>query len=118
MSLGACILLVAVLAGAIGLARVSRRARRRRAPPLSDDLARLARAAPGGRPADALEVPSTSVVEDRAVSFPCHVCGESAMQALDHQVEEIGGERLRRVRVGCDRCGAERQLYVRVMAAA
>ena len=40
------------------------------------------------------------------------------MKVEHHTAEEHAGERLRRVRVGCDDCGASRAVFVKIVALA
>lgn len=70
-------------------------------------------AAPGGAPDRPIEVASASVVEARATSDPCIVCGKP-VYLEEHAVETHGGQLLRAVRVECRFCGHERTLYFRI----
>jgi hypothetical protein len=69
--------------------------------------------APGATPDNPVEVGSASVVETRATSSPCPVCG-SRVHAERHVVETIGDRRLRVVWLHCRRCGHRRPFYVHI----
>ena len=112
--------LVLVVAAAVvgAFAALHRTRLRKQEHSLAEDVETLGRTAPGGTPERALEVPSTAVVEGRATALPCHVCGEIALKVEEHSAREVNGERLRVVRVSCTSCGAEREVFVRVVSAA
>ncbi|MBS2029972.1 MAG: hypothetical protein JST54_18875 [Deltaproteobacteria bacterium] len=112
-------LLLVLAAAVVGAFAARHRTRLRKAEyALEADVEALGRVAPGGTPGSALEVPSTAVVEGRATALPCHVCGEVALKVEEHSAREVDGERLRVVRVSCTSCGAEREVFVRVVTAA
>lgn len=71
--------------------------------------------APGATPDQAVSVPSASVVEVRAASEPCSVCGERVFVER-HVVESFGERRLRVVWLKCKRCGHRRPFYAHVDA--
>jgi hypothetical protein len=115
--LGYKLVLLALAAGVGGFVALHRSRIRSQESVLARDVETLARAAPGGRPETALEAPTTAVVEGRATALPCHVCGERSLKVEEHAAREVNGERLRVVRVACTGCGAEREVFVRVVSA-
>lgn len=80
---------------------------------LQDKLA-LAALTDGGSPRRPIDVESASVIETRAANFPCVACDNSC-HVLEHKALVDQGERLRKVAVGCTRCGTRRHLYFRVV---
>ncbi|HJL19324.1 MAG TPA: hypothetical protein RMH99_26905 [Sandaracinaceae bacterium LLY-WYZ-13_1] len=70
----------------------------------------------GATPDRAVSVRSASVVEARATSDPCVVCGGNVVSE-GHAVETFGERRLRVVRLACRRCGHRRPFYVHIEAA-
>jgi hypothetical protein len=93
--------------------RTARRAEERDAAKLVRDKQRLAALEPGGAPERPIEVASASVVEARASSLACVLCGNQ-VRIADHLAEEHRGARLRVVLVVCTACGAPRALYYRI----
>jgi len=93
------------------------RARRRRAK-LEGELERRTESAldaPGATPERAVVLPSASVVEVRAASESCPVCGERSFVER-HVVETFGGRALRVVWLKCKRCGHRRPFYAQIDA--
>jgi hypothetical protein len=80
---------------------------------LQDKLA-LAALEEGGSARRPISVESASVVESRALGFPCVACSNSC-HLLGHDALIEREDRLRRVEVGCTRCGTRRYLYFRVV---
>lgn len=78
---------------------------------------RLARAEVGGRPGNALEISSASLVELQARSTSCPRCG-GTLRVDEHTAETIEGERLRIAHVVCVACGAPRKIYFRIVVSA
>lgn len=74
------------------------------------DRVRLAELEPGGAPAHPIVVISASLVEPRAASLPCAVCGANA-RVTEHSAKTIDGAPLRLARVMCVMCGFERTIY-------
>ncbi len=70
-------------------------------------------AEPGGHPANPIEITSPAVVEPKAANFPCARCGQP-VRVTDHQVETVGGVRLRVAEVECTRCGLVRPIFFRL----
>lgn len=81
---------------------------------LQQDKLKLAALSDGGSPQRPIAVESASVVESRAASFPCVACDQSCY-VVNHEALTNAGERLRRVEVGCSRCGTRRHFYFRVV---
>ena len=81
---------------------------------LQQDKLKLAELSEGGAAQRPIAVESASVVESRASSLPCVVC-DYGCHVLNHEALTDGGERLRRLEVGCSRCGTRRYLYFRVV---
>jgi hypothetical protein len=77
-----------------------------------EKLARLER---GGTAEHPIDVTSAAIVEPHARSVPCARCGEQPTRVEEHEASEIGGRRLRVLRMMCPRCGAERPLYFQIV---
>lgn len=92
-------------------ARTLRRAGERVTQKEAEERKALARALPGGRPENPIEVATAAVVEVRAVALGCPVCGEPP-QMRDHRAL---GE-LRVVELSCRHCGTVRTAYFRIAA--
>jgi len=93
--------------------RTERRIEARDAKRLIRDRQRLATLERGGSSQLPIEVPSSAVIEGRAVAIPCVQCeGEAAL------VEHVREQGLRLVRVKCRRCGAPRDLWFRIVEVA
>lgn len=76
-----------------------------------DELARLDE---GGTPERAIALPSPSLVELRASSYPCHRCG-GELTIAEHTILALaGGETRRKVRASCKSCGSARVLFFRI----
>lgn len=89
--------------------RTARRAMERELAKLEDAREKLARLSPGGAPERPLDVESASAVEPRALALGCARCeGETRLDAH----EAVAG--LRRVRARCKRCGAMREVWLRI----
>lgn len=97
--------------------RTTRREADRAAEKLASARERLARLEPGGTPAHPIDVVTAAVVEPHARSLPCPRCGTQPTRIEDHEAREVEGRRLRVVRILCPRCGAERAVYFRIVAA-
>ncbi len=97
-----------------GLSPSLRRAldRRAREAAIADRTEETLRA-PGATPDNPVEVTSASVVEARAASETCVVCGER-IHVEAHAVERIGGRLLRVVHLACRRCGHRRPFYIHI----
>jgi predicted RNA-binding Zn-ribbon protein involved in translation (DUF1610 family) len=77
---------------------------------------RLARLETGGAPERPIEVISASLVEPRARSMPCPLCG-AALRIDEHAARAIGGVPLRLVHVSCPMCGHKRVVYFVIVPA-
>ena len=73
----------------------------------------LARISEGGTPERPIEVESASQVEAHARSLPCAAC-DGSVRIEEHGAKELGGARLRVVRLVCVRCGRGRVLFFRI----
>jgi predicted RNA-binding Zn-ribbon protein involved in translation (DUF1610 family) len=94
-------------------ARTVRRERARQDVSDARDRERLFRLEPGGSAECPIDVASASVVERRAATFPCPLCGGE--HAIDEHAAVSGaGQRLREVRLRCHRCGTRRSLWFRL----
>lgn len=94
--------------------RALRRAAARAAQKLARDRERLAALEAGGSPERPLEVPSASVVESRAVDLGCLHC-EGPPRVEAHDAVDVDDRVLRRVRLKCPKCGADREVWVRIV---
>jgi len=92
--------------------RTARRTRERAARQLVRDREKLANLSPGGAPERAIEVESSAVIEGRVRSMPCAQC-EGAYRVVDHRSEGVG---LRAVDARCERCGAPRIVWFRLVS--
>lgn len=92
--------------------RTERRTRERAARQLVRDREQLAKLSPGGASDRPLEVESSAVIEGRARAMPCVQC-EGTYRVADHRSERAG---LRAVDVRCERCGAPRTLWFRIVS--
>jgi hypothetical protein len=93
--------------------RTARRTAERAARQLVRDRERLAAIEPGGAAEQAIEVPSSSVIEVRARSQRCPQC-EGDYQIDDHRAPSA---ELRALDVACRRCGTERTIWFRIAPA-
>jgi hypothetical protein len=85
----------------------------RRAAGLLRDRERLFLLEPGGSARRPLDVPSASVVESRATTWPCPRC-DGRLEVTQHEAVTIEQVRLRRVGVRCKNCGSPREVWLRV----
>ena len=92
--------------------RTERRARERAARQLVRDREKLATLLPGGARERPLEVESSAVIEGRVRAMPCVQC-EGELRVKDHRSEGAG---LRAIDARCDRCGAPRTLWFRIVS--
>jgi hypothetical protein len=76
---------------------------------------KLAILEPGGAPERPIDVTTASVIEPHARALPCVRCGEGGGRTLEHEARVIDGRRLRVVRTACPRCGAQRDVYFRIV---
>lgn len=74
------------------------------------------RARPGALPSGAIEVSSSATIEPQVERVPCSFCG-GAMHVVEHEVEEHGGDRLRRADARCGSCSQLSTTWFRVRAA-
>ncbi|MBN2497298.1 MAG: hypothetical protein JXR96_22080 [Deltaproteobacteria bacterium] len=65
---------------------------------------------PGGSPERPIVIDSPSVVEPKAESVQCPICGGD-LRVSEHRAEVIDGARLRVARVHCSMCGDERDIF-------
>lgn len=81
----------------------------------ADACARVAgdRERPGALPADAIDVSSAAAIEPQAEREPCPWCG-GALHVDQHEVEEHGRHRLRRVDARCGTCSRTTTTWFRV----
>ncbi|MFO0549935.1 MAG: hypothetical protein U0271_16190 [Polyangiaceae bacterium] len=94
-------------------ARTVERANTRAHEKLVETVVKLDALEVGGSPERPIEVTSASEVEVTAESKPCPVCGDS-LRAVEHDVIEHEGARLRRVRVVCRMCHARWERFFRL----
>ena len=87
----------------------------RRQQRLREDQEKLRLLEPGGSPERPLEVSSASVVEARAETERCFRCG-LPMRAEEHTTHAAASGLLRVVRLRCTRCGAPREIFLRISA--
>lgn len=93
--------------------RRRRRALARAREKLARERLRLSVHEPGGAPSRAIPIESASLVEPKARSTPCVVCGaEVAIE--EHAAEVVDDVRLRIARVRCRECGQRRSIYFRI----
>jgi len=92
--------------------RTERRARERAARELVRDREKLANLSPGGAPERPIDVESPAVIEGRVRSTPCVQC-QGAYRVVDHRAE---GRALRAVDARCERCGAPRTVWFRLVS--
>ncbi len=71
------------------------------------------RARPGALPSASIEVESAATIEPIVERAPCVACG-GAMHVDQHEVEEHGGQRLRRVDALCGSCSHKATTWFRV----
>jgi endogenous inhibitor of DNA gyrase (YacG/DUF329 family) len=71
----------------------------------------------GGTPQRPIEVPSPSVVENKAAALTCPTC-EVSFRVEAHHARSVAGLRLREAEVSCPRCGKRRSLWFRLVAPA
>ncbi len=71
------------------------------------------RARRGALPAEAIVVTSAAAIEPQAEREPCPWCG-GALHVDQHEVEEHGGERVRRVDARCGTCSRVTTSWFRV----
>ena len=80
---------------------------------LYEDREKLRHLEPGGTPERPLEVSSASVVEARAETERCFRC-DLPMRTEEHATRETATGLLRAVRLRCLRCGAPREVFLRI----
>ncbi len=97
--------------------RARRRASAQAARRLAADRERLAALEPGGSPERPLEVESASIVEPRAVDLGCLHC-DAVPRVEAQDAVRVDDRVLRRVRLRCRACGAEREVWVRIVGRA
>lgn len=108
--LGFAVVAVAAWLGWLWLSRArrvavaGREAQRR----IEDDRAR-----PGALPTSAIEVVSAAAIEPQAERPPCPWCG-GALHVDQHEVEALGGDRLRRVDARCGTCSRITTTWFRI----
>jgi hypothetical protein len=90
--------------------RTLRREEERRARALVRDKQRLAALEAGGAPDRPIAVTSASVVDVRARSIPCPLCG-GELRLDEHKAQSA---LLRELRMSCVRCGVARSLWFRI----
>ena len=90
--------------------RTARRQEEEAARRLVHDRQRLALLEPGGSAGRPIVVSSSSVVDLRAASHPCPLCGDS-LRLVEHLARTAI---LRELRVACTRCGVPRSLFFRI----
>jgi hypothetical protein len=91
-------------------ARAARRERERQLGKLARDRERLAALAPGGAPERPIAVRSIAVIEGKATSEPCPLCG-GGMELIEHAAIEREGEPLRALGLRCRGCHVSRTRY-------
>jgi hypothetical protein len=90
--------------------RTARRQEEEAARRLVHDRQRLALLEPGGSAARPIVVTSSSVVDLRANSHPCPLCGDT-LRIVEHVARTAI---LRELRMACTRCGVARSLFFRI----
>lgn len=91
--------------------RTERRTRERAARQLVRDREKLADLSAGGSRDRPIVVESSAVIEGRVEAMPCVQC-EGRYRVRDHRSEGPG---LRAVDARCDRCGAPRTVWFRIV---
>ncbi|HSN27331.1 MAG TPA: hypothetical protein VLT45_13650 [Kofleriaceae bacterium] len=91
--------------------RTERRARERAARQLVRDREKLADLSAGGAKERPIAVESSAVIEGRVRAMPCVQC-EGPYRVGDHRSEGPG---LRAVEARCERCGAPRTVWFRIV---
>lgn len=91
--------------------RTERRAREREARQLVRDREKLANLSPGGAKDRPIVVETAAVIEGRVRAMPCVQC-EGAHRVGEHRSEGPG---LRAVDAKCERCGAPRTVWFRIV---
>jgi hypothetical protein len=97
-------------------ARTLRRQEERSLVKQARDRERLVRLEPGGSAERPIELESASQVEVHARSLPCARCAGD-LRIEEHVACVVGEQRLRRVRLSCPRCGAQREAWFRLAPA-
>jgi len=67
----------------------------------------------GGSADRPIRVTSPAVIETKAASEPCVLCG-NAVQIDEHEARTVNGMRRRVVHVSCRQCGHPRKLYFEI----
>jgi hypothetical protein len=93
--------------------RAERRQRERAADKIGRARERLAHLEAGGAPDRPIDVESASQIEPYAVSMACLRC-DGPNRILEHAAPTVDGQRLRVVRMACPRCGAKREVWLRI----
>ena len=91
--------------------RTERRARERAARDLVRDREKLALLSPGGAAERPIVVPSSAVIEVRIHGTRCIQC-DGDYRIVDHR---SAGQGVRPVDVRCNRCGAPRTLWFKIV---
>lgn len=94
-------------------ARTVERAASRAHEKLVETVVKLDALEAGGAPDRPIELTSASEVEVTAESKPCPICA-GGLRAVEHDVIEHEGARLRRVRVVCRTCHARWERFFRL----
>ena len=95
--------------------RTVRRLLERDAKKLAKNRERLAVLETGGAPERPIEVESASVIEVGAKAIPCARC-EGPLRLEEHAAMMFQGRSLRVVRLSCQRCGGNREVYFRIVS--
>jgi predicted RNA-binding Zn-ribbon protein involved in translation (DUF1610 family) len=95
--------------------RSQRRADARRSAKDVRDRERLARLESGGTPEHPIDVISASLVEAKARSMVCPVCG-AFVRVDEHAARSINEVPLRLAHVSCPMCGHRRVVYFAIRA--
>ncbi|HVU04644.1 MAG TPA: hypothetical protein VHE30_22975 [Polyangiaceae bacterium] len=93
--------------------RTARREAARAAVRDAKDREKLFLREPGGSAERAIVLESPSVVEPRARSVPCPLCG-GEQEVVEHAAVSTDQGTLREARLKCRRCGSRRSLWFRV----
>jgi hypothetical protein len=94
--------------------RTTRRRIERELDKIGDAKEKLALLSPGGAPENAIEISTASIAESTAKSLGCARC-DGELGELEHEaVRAPTGSIVRRIRARCRKCGARREVWLRI----
>lgn len=94
--------------------RTAKREQARDARKLVRAKQQLARLEQGGAPEHPIFVETPAVIETRARSVPCPLCG-GPLRGQEQRAEALGERRLRVVDARCQTCGASNTLWFQIV---